>query len=99
MLQEGVQNFCMARPTQYDVVSGGLKIAGSAQRKTRRGYLHQGTISLAPPDVAFLQTILKTDVTPAMSTHSFAPVPLEELDTTRHILAQNLQAVLSERLQ
>ena len=35
---------CFASPVAYDVVSSGRKIAGGAQRRTRRGLLHQGSI-------------------------------------------------------
>jgi lipoyl(octanoyl) transferase len=37
-------NHCFAQPVQFDVVVGGHKIAGAAQRRTRRGLLQQGTI-------------------------------------------------------
>ncbi|MDE3055342.1 MAG: hypothetical protein KGI80_01410 [Verrucomicrobiota bacterium] len=50
--------FCMAAPTRYDVIFQGKKIAGAAQRKGRRGYLHQGTISLALPDFAWIAPLL-----------------------------------------
>ncbi|MFQ5729989.1 MAG: hypothetical protein ACE5GN_06480, partial [Waddliaceae bacterium] len=40
-------HFCMARPTKYDVMWEGRKVGGGAQRRTRHGYLHQGTISIA----------------------------------------------------
>lgn len=70
------QNFCMARPTQYDVVLNKVKIAGAAQRKTKKGYLHQGTISLACPDEKMLCEVLlaKDDVLKAMLSYSFAPL-------------------------
>lgn len=73
---EDCQNFCMARPTQYDVVYNGMKIAGAAQRKTKKGYLHQGTISLASPDIAMLRQLLiaQEDVVSAMSAYTFAPL-------------------------
>ncbi len=35
---------CFTNPTRYDVMDGGKKIAGSAQRRTRDGILHQGSI-------------------------------------------------------
>jgi lipoate-protein ligase A len=35
---------CFAGPVRYDVVNGGEKIAGGAQRRTKRGLLHQGSI-------------------------------------------------------
>jgi lipoate-protein ligase A len=36
---------CFASPTQHDVMAGdGTKICGGAQRRTRRGLLHQGSV-------------------------------------------------------
>jgi lipoate-protein ligase A len=35
---------CFANPVLYDVVANGRKIAGAAQRRTRWGLLHQGSI-------------------------------------------------------
>jgi lipoate-protein ligase A len=35
---------CFASPVRYDVLYNGRKIAGAAQRRTRRGLLHQGSI-------------------------------------------------------
>jgi len=37
-------NECFVNPVQADVVLNGRKIAGAAQRRTRRGLLHQGSI-------------------------------------------------------
>ena len=37
---------CFEQPTRYDILSDGKKIAGSAQRRTREGVLHQGSIRL-----------------------------------------------------
>lgn len=54
----GADRFCMAKPTQYDVVSGKQKIAGAAQRKTKAGFLHQGTISLMKPSEEMLEKLL-----------------------------------------
>jgi len=40
---------CFASPTRYDVLgSGGSKLAGAAQRRTKFGILHQGSVSLQP---------------------------------------------------
>jgi lipoate---protein ligase len=50
--------FCMARPTKYDVMLQGKKIAGAAQRKTKDGFLHQGTIALMRPDEDLLEALL-----------------------------------------
>ena len=38
---------CFANPVRADVMLNGRKIAGAAQRRTRRGLLQQGTIQLA----------------------------------------------------
>lgn len=65
-------HFCMAKPTKYDVMWEGKKIAGAAQRKTHKGFLHQGTIALVNPDREYLEQILlpKTKVSEAMFAHT-----------------------------
>jgi lipoate-protein ligase A len=40
---------CFANPTRYDVLMDGRKIAGSAQRRTREGLLHQGSLHFGGP--------------------------------------------------
>jgi len=37
---------CFVTPTKYDVLCGNRKIAGAAQRRTKNGILHQGSISI-----------------------------------------------------
>lgn len=66
--------FCMAKPTVYDVVWQGLKVAGAAQRRTKRGYLHQGTISLAEPRWEMLAELLAPEVCEAMRGATYAPL-------------------------
>ncbi len=51
-------HFCMAKPTKYDVLLEGKKIIGAAQRKTKHGFLHQGTISLIAPEKQLLEELL-----------------------------------------
>lgn len=46
---EASKNFCYAKPTKYDVMLGNRKVAGAAQRQTKRGFLHQGSIAIALP--------------------------------------------------
>ncbi len=70
----GVTGYCMAKPTKYDVMVGGKKIAGAAQRRTRHGYLHQGSISLAHPPKEFLTSYLDDSVVDAMMALSYAPL-------------------------
>jgi len=40
---------CFEHPTRYDILMGGRKVAGSAQRRTRTGTLHQGSIHFGGP--------------------------------------------------
>lgn len=51
--------FCMAKPTKYDLMLNGKKVGGAAQRKTKNGLLHQGSLYLAHPDFDMLQDVLK----------------------------------------
>ena len=50
--------FCMAQPTQYDVMFKNKKIAGGAQRRRKEGFLHQGSITIATPDKHFIENVL-----------------------------------------
>ena len=40
----GYNEHCFANPVRADVMMNGRKIAGAAQRRTRSGLLHQGSI-------------------------------------------------------
>jgi lipoate-protein ligase A len=60
-MDRSCQHFCMAKPTKYDVILEGRKVAGAAQRKTKGGFLHQGTISLVMPPDDYLREVLKGD--------------------------------------
>lgn len=44
---------CFANPVEADVMAGGRKIAGAAQRRTRGGLLHQGSIQLVDLPAGF----------------------------------------------
>lgn len=50
---------CFQQPTRYDILSDGKKIAGSAQRRTREGILHQGSIRLGQLTPRQLATFLR----------------------------------------
>ncbi len=65
-------HFCMAKPTKYDLMWESKKIAGAAQRKTRAGFLHQGTIALVLPPADYLEKVLLsgTKVQEAMFAHT-----------------------------
>lgn len=57
-LDEACNCFCMSKPTKYDVMLDGYKVSGGAQRRTRFGYLHQGTIALQRPKKELLDELL-----------------------------------------
>jgi len=68
-------NFCMSHPTKYDVVIDGKKVAGASQRKTNKGYLHQGTISIGLPKRDLIKDVLLNEnILPGMLKYSYAPL-------------------------
>lgn len=97
--------FCMAKPTKYDVLYQGRKVGGGAQRRTKYGLLHQGTISLCLPTPDFLSEILlhPHDVIPFMHAHSWPllghDVSTVDLHAAKQELQQHLVAALRVRLQ
>jgi lipoate-protein ligase A len=54
-----ISDACFANPVVSDVIEGGRKIAGAAQRKTRSGLLHQGSIQRANLDERFRTVFAK----------------------------------------
>ena len=48
-----ISDACFANPVVSDVIESGRKIAGAAQRKTRSGLLHQGSIQRGNLDERF----------------------------------------------
>lgn len=44
---------CFEEPARFDVVRDGRKIAGAAQRRSKTGFLHQGTIQPLKPPAGF----------------------------------------------
>ncbi|HEY5234760.1 MAG TPA: hypothetical protein VIJ14_01170 [Rhabdochlamydiaceae bacterium] len=86
-------HFCMARPTKYDVMLQGKKIAGAAQRKTKDGFLHQGTIALLRPDPELLGAVLPSEaVREAMMQTTFALLSdQKELKEGRRELCEHLK--------
>jgi lipoate---protein ligase len=70
---EQCRYFCMAKPTRYDVMLGEKKVGGAAQRCTKKGFLHQGTISLVSPPEEYLKDVLlsENNVLEAMKMNSY----------------------------
>lgn len=61
-------NACFQKPVKFDVIQGGTKLAGAAQRRTREGCLHQGSILLpSDPDRDALEHALIVHLTPLLA--------------------------------
>lgn len=89
---EDCKRFCMAQPTKYDVVLQGRKIAGAAQRKTRQGFLHQGTIALMMPEMDILRDVLHDGgIAAAMMAHTYPLMGPKSLQEARNELKQHLR--------
>jgi lipoate---protein ligase len=84
-LNNNCDAFCMAKPTRYDLILEGKKVGGAAQRRTRDGLLHQGTLSLLFPPVELLSKILKNheSILMAMRENSYCLLP--EKTTTQEL--------------
>jgi len=62
-----VSQACFENPAQYDLLAAGQKIAGAAQRRSRFGMLHQGSVqgvAVAPGFAERLAGMLAQRVTP-----------------------------------
>jgi lipoate-protein ligase A len=78
-------NFCMAKPTVYDLIIGRQKVAGAAQRRTKFGVLHQGSICLQKPPTKFLKEILHSqDAVDAIENFSY---PLLGNSQDKHLMS------------
>jgi lipoate-protein ligase A len=92
LLQEvspGRVTFCMVKPTQYDLTFQGKKVGGAAQRRTRDGILHQGSLSLVLPDQQFLsEHLINRSVVHQMIETSFALVAPNQIAQAREKLKE-----------
>ncbi|MBS0622676.1 MAG: hypothetical protein JSR80_06945 [Verrucomicrobia bacterium] len=67
------ENFCMAKPTVYDIMVNEKKVAGAAQRRKLWGFLHQGTISIGSLPIQFLTEVLQSEaIARAMQQNTYA---------------------------
>ncbi|MBM3193616.1 MAG: hypothetical protein FJZ59_05235 [Chlamydiae bacterium] len=94
---EACRHFCFAKPTKYDVMIGGKKIAGSAQRRKKNGFLHQGSISIIAPDFDFLKTLFKEKnlVVEAMKDFTYILTD-QDLEKSKQALRDSLQKVICQ---
>jgi len=101
-LDEQCRSFCMAKPTKYDVMIQGKKVGGAAQRKTRNGFLHQGSISIGFLPELYLSEVLAGGslVLEGMRQNSFALLGSNwtnnDLEGMRMTLRELLRKVFSE---
>ena len=54
-----ISEACFANPVEADVLLGGKKIAGAAQRRTRAGLLHQGSIQCESLPAGFRESFAR----------------------------------------
>lgn len=89
--QGQAQFFCMGKPTIYDVMLNGRKVGGAAQRRTKAGFLHQGSISIGLPPISYLQQVLlpETAVIEAMQQNS--SILLNEAYSSKKLQAIRLE--------
>ncbi|MGM0439719.1 MAG: lipoyl protein ligase domain-containing protein [Chlamydiota bacterium] len=87
--------YCMIAPTKYDVIMEGKKVAGAAQRNTKAGFLHQGSISITmPPEELLIETV-GFEVAKAMKKHTYqlSDDP-KKLDEIRQALKRALEYLI-----
>lgn len=91
------RNFCMAKPTKYDVMLNERKVGGGAQRRTRHAFLHQGTIAVGFPREEFLETVLLPDscVLENMRRHSYSLLPVPYSERQLEEARQEIKALLT----
>lgn len=80
---------CFQRAVKFDVVIGKTKVAGAAQRRSRFGTLHQGSLLLPSAfDWDSLTKSLQQELVPLLgeTTEQAAPTP-EELDLAQKLVA------------
>lgn len=77
---------CFARPVHHDLLSGGQKIGGGAQRRTRTGLLHQGSVRL-PGTVALDATLFAAALGDALSNEHCTIAPPKTFVSAAHRLA------------
>lgn len=69
---------CFAKPVKFDVVSGARKLAGAAQRRTREGCLHQGSVLVDEIPFAELTAAFQKQIVPLLGGEATASSLTEE---------------------
>lgn len=55
-----ISQACFENPAQYDLLAAGQKIAGAAQRRSRAGMLHQGSVQGVTMPAGFAERLAQT---------------------------------------
>ncbi|NGX31836.1 MAG: Octanoyltransferase LipM [Chlamydiae bacterium] len=88
------EGFCSAKPTKYDLLLSTKKVCGAAQRKKEWGYLHQGSIFLAPIEPYFLKDLFLDDrIEDQMKQNCHYLVELKELSEYKRAIKNSLTDV------
>jgi lipoyl(octanoyl) transferase len=74
-----ISDACFANPVRDDVMLLGRKIAGAAQRRTRRGFLHQGSIQLPDLSEAFRDRFARA-LSPRVESREISPEALRRAE-------------------
>jgi len=94
------ENFCMANPTVFDVMWQGKKVGGGSQRRTRFGFLHQGTIALGgykeEEDCLIKSVIVEEKVAEHMRERSACLFAGRDLQEIRDALAKRMKQIVSQ---
>lgn len=91
--------FCMAKPTQYDLMLHGKKIGGAAQRRTKNGFLHQGSLFVGPAPIDLMKSVLKESdlIIEAMQKNSHSLIEKEMSTEALEALRSTLQKMLIQQ--
>lgn len=76
---------CFSSPTRYDVIVDGVKYAGAAQRRSRKGILHQGSIMLEKINCdkdSFRKILIKTF-------ENYFDIEFEKIQADKNIINQS----------
>lgn len=57
--EKGKPQLCFSYPAEYEIVVGGKKIVGSAQKRGKRAFLQQGSIFVRQPNPKWYQVLKK----------------------------------------
>jgi lipoate-protein ligase A len=74
---------CFQKPVKFDLVAGTAKLSGAAQRRTREGLLHQGSILLPDPSLNGEVRCAFPDFFPGHLEMDFAPGELTAAESAR----------------